>query len=83
MSATGVERRYVSNSGHWQKSVGISYHRRRQIMARTNRRFTLALGLGAAWLLVLRTPQAEAAVGEEKELTKGVCANGEIVSNAS
>jgi hypothetical protein len=25
MSTTGVERRYASNSGHWQKSVCISY----------------------------------------------------------
>ena len=41
-------------------------------MTRINRRSTLALGLGAASLLVLRTPSAEAAVGEEKELTKGV-----------
>jgi len=41
-------------------------------MASINRRSTLALGLGAASLLVLRTPQAEAAVGEEKELAKGV-----------
>jgi hypothetical protein len=32
----------------------------------------LALGLGAASLLVLRTQSAEAAVGEEKELAKGV-----------
>ena len=41
-------------------------------MASINRRSTLALGLGAASLLVLRTPRAEAAVGEEKELAKGV-----------
>jgi hypothetical protein len=41
-------------------------------MARINRRSTLALGLGAASLFVLRTPTAEAAVGEEKELAKGV-----------
>ena len=41
-------------------------------MASINRRSTLALGLGAASLLVLRTPSAEAAVGEEKELAKGV-----------
>jgi hypothetical protein len=41
-------------------------------MASINRRSTLALGLGAASLLVLRTPGAEAAVGEEKELAKGV-----------
>ena len=41
-------------------------------MAHINRRSTLALGLGAASLLVLRTPSAEAAVGEEKELAKGV-----------
>ena len=32
----------------------------------------LALGLGAASLLMLRTQSAEAAVGEEKELAKGV-----------
>jgi quercetin dioxygenase-like cupin family protein len=32
----------------------------------------LALGLGAASLLILRTQSAEAAVGEEKELAKGV-----------
>jgi hypothetical protein len=32
----------------------------------------LALGLSAASLFVLRTPTAEAAVGEEKELAKGV-----------
>ncbi len=25
MSSTGVERRYASNSGHWQNSVCISY----------------------------------------------------------
>jgi quercetin dioxygenase-like cupin family protein len=42
------------------------------IMASIKRRSTLALGLGAASLLVLRTPSAEAAVGEEKELVKGV-----------
>jgi len=41
-------------------------------MASMNRRSTLALGLGAASLLVLRVPRAEAAVGEEKELAKGV-----------
>src|SRR5712691_9289125 len=41
-------------------------------MASINRRSTLALGRGAASLLVLRTPRAEAAVGEEKELAKGV-----------
>jgi hypothetical protein len=41
-------------------------------MARINRRSTFVLGLGAASLLVLRTPCAEAAVGEEKELAKGV-----------
>jgi hypothetical protein len=41
-------------------------------MVSLNRRSTLALGLGAASLYVLRTPQAEAAVGEEKELAKGV-----------
>ena len=41
-------------------------------MASINRRSTLALGLGAASLLVLRTPSVEAAVGEEKELAKGV-----------
>ena len=41
-------------------------------MTSINRRSTLALGLGAASLLVLRTPSAEAAVGEEKELAKGV-----------
>jgi len=41
-------------------------------MASINRRSTLALGLGAASLLVLRTPRAEAAVGEEKDLAKGV-----------
>src|SRR5437763_14869446 len=46
--------------------------RRRPIMASITRRSTLALGLGAASLLVLRTPRAEAAVGEEKELAKGV-----------
>src|SRR5262245_20386112 len=46
--------------------------RRRPIMASINRRSTLVLGLGAASLLVLRTPRAEAAVGEEKELAKGV-----------
>jgi hypothetical protein len=40
--------------------------------ASINRRSTLALGLGAASLLVLRTPSAEGAVGEEKELAKGV-----------
>ena len=40
-------------------------------MASINRRSTFALGLGAASLLVLRTPRAEAAVGEEKELAKG------------
>jgi hypothetical protein len=27
MSSTGVERRYASNSGHWQNSVWISYTR--------------------------------------------------------
>src|SRR5688572_5590594 len=42
------------------------------IMASINRRSTFALGLGAASLLVLRTPTVEAAVGEEKELAKGV-----------
>jgi hypothetical protein len=42
------------------------------MMASINRRSMLALGLGAASLLVLRTPRAEAAVGEEKELAKGV-----------
>jgi hypothetical protein len=41
-------------------------------MASINRRSTFALGLGAASLLVLRPPSAEAAVGEEKELAKGV-----------
>jgi quercetin dioxygenase-like cupin family protein len=41
-------------------------------MASINRRSTLALGLGAASLLVVRTPSVEAAVGEEKELAKGV-----------
>ena len=41
-------------------------------MASINRRSTLALGLGAASLLMLRTSSAEAAVGEEKELAKGV-----------
>jgi len=41
-------------------------------MATINRRSTLALGLGAASLFVLRTPGAEAAVGEAKELAKGV-----------
>jgi hypothetical protein len=41
-------------------------------MARINRRSVLAMGLGAASLLVLRTPQAEAAVGDERELAKGV-----------
>jgi hypothetical protein len=41
-------------------------------MASINRRSTLGLGLGAASLLMLRTPRAEAAVGEEKELAKGV-----------
>src|SRR2546423_2964311 len=46
--------------------------RRRPIMASINRRSTLALGLGAASLLVVRTPSVEAAVGEEKELAKGV-----------
>jgi hypothetical protein len=42
------------------------------MMASITRRSMFALGLGAASLLVLRTPQAEAAVGEEKELAKGV-----------
>ena len=41
-------------------------------MASINRRSMLALGLGAASLLILRTQSAEAAVGEEKELAKGV-----------
>ena len=41
-------------------------------MASISRRSMLALGLGAASLLVLRTPRAEAAVGEEKEVAKGV-----------
>jgi hypothetical protein len=41
-------------------------------MASISRRSALALGLGAASLLVLRTQSAEAAVGEEKELAKGV-----------
>jgi hypothetical protein len=41
-------------------------------MASIHRRSTFALGLGAASLLMLRTPRAEAAVGEEKELAKGV-----------
>jgi hypothetical protein len=41
-------------------------------MARINRRSVLAMGLGAASLLVLRTPRAEAAVGDERELAKGV-----------
>jgi hypothetical protein len=41
-------------------------------MASMDRRSTLVLGLGAASLLVLRTQSAEAAVGEEKELAKGV-----------
>jgi hypothetical protein len=41
-------------------------------MASINRRSMLALGLGAASLLVLRTQGAEAAAGEEKELAKGV-----------
>jgi hypothetical protein len=41
-------------------------------MANINRRSTLALGLGAASLFALRTPSAEAAVGEEKDLAKGV-----------
>src|ERR671931_2521520 len=46
--------------------------RGRPMMASINRRSLLALGLGAASLLVLRTPRAEAAVGEEKVLAKGV-----------
>jgi hypothetical protein len=41
-------------------------------MASISRRSMLALGLGAASLLVLRTQSAEAAAGEEKELAKGV-----------
>jgi hypothetical protein len=41
-------------------------------MARINRRSILAMGLGAASLLVLRTPSAAAAAGEERELAKGV-----------
>lgn len=41
-------------------------------MTSINRRATLGLGLGAASLLVLRTPSVEAAAGEEKELAKGV-----------
>ena len=41
-------------------------------MARINRRSVLAMGLGAASLLVLRTPRAEAAVGDEREVAKGV-----------
>lgn len=41
-------------------------------MTSISRRSMLALGLGAASLLVLRTPRGEAAVGEEKELAKGV-----------
>jgi quercetin dioxygenase-like cupin family protein len=41
-------------------------------MASINRRSMLALGLGAASLLVLRTPRAAAAVGEETERAKGV-----------
>ena len=41
-------------------------------MASINRRSILAMGLGAASLLVFRTPSAEAAVGEERELAKGV-----------
>src|ERR687887_2612709 len=46
--------------------------RRRPMMANINRRSMLALGLGAASLLVLRTPRAAAAVGEETERAKGV-----------
>jgi quercetin dioxygenase-like cupin family protein len=42
------------------------------MMTSMDRRSTLALGLGAASLLVLRIPRAEAAVGDEKELAKGV-----------
>ena len=41
-------------------------------MASINRRALLALGLGGASLLVLRTPRAAAAVGEETERAKGV-----------
>jgi quercetin dioxygenase-like cupin family protein len=41
-------------------------------MARINRRSILAMGLGAASLLVFRTPSGEAAVGDERELAKGV-----------
>jgi quercetin dioxygenase-like cupin family protein len=41
-------------------------------MAHITRQSALALGLGAASLLVLRTHQAEAAAGEEKDLAKGV-----------
>jgi hypothetical protein len=41
-------------------------------MASMDRRSTFVLGLGAASLLMLRTQSAEAAVGEEKELAKGV-----------
>lgn len=41
-------------------------------MAIINRRSLLALGSGAASLLVLRTRDAEAAVGEETEIAKGV-----------
>jgi hypothetical protein len=55
-----------------KNSVEFPMHRRRPIMTRISRRSTLALGLGAASLLVLRTQSAEAAVGEEKELAKGV-----------
>src|SRR4029453_17562980 len=60
-------------SRYWPPAPGSRRQlRRRSIMASINRRSTLALGLGAASLLVVRTPSAEAGVGEEKELAKGV-----------
>jgi hypothetical protein len=58
MSSTGVERRYASNSGHWQNSVCMSSTQRLQGWKMANRDLTLAATLtehtrliiaGTAW----------------------------------
>src|SRR5712691_8163001 len=51
MSSTGVERRYTSNRGHWQKSVGISSTPRTQ--GRSTMKRVCKLTLGTLGLLFL------------------------------